>query len=127
VTFPAPDLPTMQDDFSGLITDWGVSCVILRKAQTRNSAGQISSSFSTVGTETIWIQPYRRRGGAGGAIGNAGLLDDSAFEYFERFSGYAIQAGDQLAAAGESYVYDVLSTQTLAQHHHGYLKQVKRS
>lgn len=127
MTLPAPELAVMKQDMSGLITDWGVSCSIRRRTQTRNTAGQISAAFASVATETMWIQPVDSRVYRMGAVEDPGLKDGMYFEYYERFSGYAIQAGDQILASGVVYVYDVLAVQVLSNFKHGFLHQVKRA
>lgn len=117
----------MRQDMSALILDWGVSCSIKRQSQTLNSAGQMSAAHVSVATERLWIQPVDQRGFRMGIVEEPGLKDQMDFVFFERFSGYAMEAGDQILASGTSYVYDVLAVQTLENHRYGFLKQVKRS
>lgn len=116
----------MRQDMSALVVDWGVTCSIRRRGQTRNTAGQVSSPFASVGTELLWIQPVDSRVYKLGEVGAAGIVDGMYFEFFEHQAGFAMQAGDQIAKSGDTYVYDVLSTQILDNHRHGFLKQVKR-
>lgn len=127
MTLPAPDLPTMREDMSGLITDWGTSCAIIRKPATRNSAGQISGPMVTVGIDLVWFQPYsgRMRGSSAAHI-DPGILDKSAVQAFMRYSGPAVQADDRIVAVGQVYQYDVLSVQILDTHKYLWLQQVKR-
>lgn len=117
----------MRQDMSGLIQDWGVSSSIRRKTETRNSAGQISASFTSVATETLWIQPIEgERYNLLNRI-DAGILDRMTHQCYERFSGYAMQAEDQILVSGDTYVYDVVAVQVLQTHRHIFLQQVKRS
>lgn len=127
MTLPAPELGLMKQDVSGLIVDWGVSCSIRRQGTTLNTAGQLSAARASVATETLWIQPVDSRAFRLGEVIEAGLKDEMYFEYWEHFSGYAMQAGDQILETGTSFVYDVLAVQILSTHRHGFLKQVKRS
>ncbi len=117
----------MRQDMSALILDWGVSCSIRRQSQSFNTAGQISAAHVSVATELLWIQPSDGRAMRDGLVKEPGLEDEMYFEYFERFSGYAMQVGDQILASGTSYVYDVLAEQVLDNHRHGFIKQIKRS
>ncbi len=122
-------LSSMRRDISALIVDWGVSSIIKRKTTSRNSAGQISGSFASVGTQILWVQPYEgqsyRMGGQNRI--DAGILDDMTHQAYEHFSGTAVQAEDQITVSGESYVYDVIAVQILQTHRHLFLRQVKRS
>lgn len=127
MTLPAPELGLMRQDISGLITDWGVTASIRRKAVTRNAAGQVSASFASVGTETLWIQPLEAHMYGGDTRIEAGILDKMTHQGYEKFSGYAMQAEDQILVAGDTYVYDVLAVQLLQTHRHVFLRQVKRS
>lgn len=127
MTIPTPELSTMKQDISGLIVDWGVACSIRRQGTTLNTAGQISAARTSVATETLWIQPVDSRAFRLGAVIEPGLKDEMYFEYWEHFSGYAMQAGDQILESGGVYVYDVLAVQILQTHRHGFIKQVKRS
>lgn len=117
----------MRLDMSALVTDWGVSCSIRRRGQTRNTAGQISAAFASVATELLWIQPVDSRVYRMGAVEDPGLKDGMYFEYFQHYAGSALQAGDQVVAVGQTYVYDVLAVQLLDNHRHGFLHQVKRA
>lgn len=129
MTLPAPELGLMRQDMSGLITDWGVSSSIRRKTVTRNTAGQVSASFVSVGTELMWIQPFEGQsdGRNVGTRLDAGIIDKMTHQCYERFSGYALQAEDQILVSGDTYVYDVLAVQVLHTHRHIFLQQVKRS
>ncbi len=121
-------LGSMRKDISALIVDWGVSSVIKRKTTTRNSAGQVSGSFASIGTQLLWVQPYEGQTFNHGVNRmDAGILDRMTHQAFEHFSGTAVQAEDQLTVSGESYVYDVLAVQVLQTHRHLFLQQVKRS
>src|SRR5258708_5140614 len=114
MSFPAPELPTMRQDMSALVTDWGVTCTIKRKSSaSRNAAGQVSASFSTVGTDTMWIQPWTTRGLKEAGIKDMGIIDKSTHQAFVHYSGTDVQTEDQITAAGETYAYDVLSSQLL--------------
>lgn len=127
MTLPAPEIGVMRQDMSGLITDWGVSSSIRRKAETLNAAGQVSASFASVGTELLWIQPLEAQSyGIANRI-DPGILDKMTHQCYERFSGYAMQAEDQILVSGDTYVYDVLAVQVLQTHRHIFLQQVKRS
>lgn len=117
----------MRRDMSGLIVDWGVTASIRRKSATRNAAGQVSASFASVGTEKLWIQPIE--GDRFNILNriDAGILDRMTHQAYERYSGYAMQAEDQILQSGDTYVYDVLAVQLLDTHRHLFLQQVKRS
>ncbi len=127
MTLPGPDLPTMKQDMSALIIDWGVSCSIRRLGTGRTSAGQVSVLFSSVATETLWIQPIAgmKRSFVGRV--DPGIIDKTTHVIFERYSGYAMQVEDEILPAGESYVYDVLSSATIQTHRYLFAQQVKRS
>lgn len=127
MTLPAPELATMRLDMSGLITDWGVSSVIRRKSTSRNSAGQISGTDSSVGTELLWIQPFEGQSYNEPGHVDAGILDKMTHQAYERFSGAVVTAEDQITVSGDSYEYDVIAVQVLQTHRHLFLKQVKRS
>ncbi len=127
MTVPTPELATMRQDMSGLIVDWGVSSSIRRKTVSRNNAGQVSGTFTSVGTELLWIEPIEgERYNLLNRI-DAGILDKMTHQCFERFSGFAMQAEDQILVSGDSYVYDVVAVQILQTHRHLFLQQVKRS
>lgn len=120
---------TMRQDISGLIMDWGVTASIRRKTPTRNAAGQVSASFTSVGTETLWIQPFEGQSD-GRNVGDRfepGIIDKMTHQAYERYGGYATQAEDQILQSGDTYVYDVLAVQILDTHRHLFLQQVKRS
>lgn len=123
----APALGTMRKDFSGLINDWGVSARIQRRTTGRNNAGQITATLSSVGTELIWIQPYEGENYNVGGHVDAGILDKMTHQGFEKYSGTAIHANDQLIVSGDTYQYDVVAVEILQTHRHLYLQQVKRS
>lgn len=127
MTLPAPELGSMRQDISGLIVDWGVSSSIRRKTVTRNNAGQVSTAFTSVGTELLWVQPAEADSYGGVTRAEAGILDKMTHQCYERFSGFAVQAEDQILVAGDTYVYDVLAVQLLQTHRHIFLQQVKRS
>lgn len=127
MTVPTPELGAMRQDMSGLIIDWGVVSSIRRKTPNRNSAGQVSGSFASVGTETLWVQPLEAQSyGIANRI-DPGILDKMTHQCYEKFSGFAMQAEDQILVSGDSYVYDVLAVQVLQTHRHIFLQQVKRS
>jgi hypothetical protein len=125
--FPGPELPTMRKDISALIVDWGVVCTVKRRGTTRNLAGAVSAPLSVMSTVTLWIQPFTAKSRRGSQMMDFGILDNTTHQAFERFSGYAPQNQDQIAAAGETYAYDVLSSQLLSTHRVIYLQQVKRA
>ena len=129
MTLPAPELPTMRQDMSGLINDWGSICVVKRRNQAiRNAAGMVSAPFSTVGSDTMWIQPISStRAIFQSGVKEFGILDKTTHMCFSRFAGPSVQNSDQITAAGETYAYDVLSSQLLSTHRLIYLQQVKRS
>lgn len=127
MTIPTPELAAMKLDISGLIQDWGVACSIRRQGVTLNTAGQVSAARTSAATETLWIQPVDSQAFRLGVVKEPGLTDEMYFEYWEHFSGYAMQAGDQVLESGGVYVYDVLAVQKLQTHRHGFLRQVKRS
>lgn len=118
----------MKQDVSGLVQDWGVSCRISRFSGSENAAGKMSGAFVSVSTQTIFIQPYdRRRSKGAGTRDDWGLLDETTHEAFWHFSGYAMQPEDRLAVSGQSYVYDVLSTDQPQIYRHAWLKVTARS
>lgn len=128
MTHPTPELPTMKRAMSALINDWGVSCTIKRRDQTkRNAMGAVSAPFSTIGTETLWIQPYSAKNSRGSQMMEFGILDKTTHMAFERYSGTSVQNQDQISATGDTYAYDVLSAQITSTHRVIFLQQVKRS
>lgn len=127
MTLPAPELGLMKQDMSGLIVDWGTSATIFRKGTTKNAAGQVSASFATVGVDVLWIQPVDSKMFVMDGIMDPGIKDKSDFMCFQKFSGTAMLAEDRLTVAGDSYAYDVISSQIVSTHRLSFLKQVKRS
>jgi len=124
-----PILPTtaMIQDMSGLIVDWGKTCLIKRKTATRNAAGQVSAAFTSVGTETLWIQPWTSRGLKESGIMAMGIIDKTTHMAFEHASGFETNSEDRVEENGTTYAYDVLSSQLNHTHRVLYLQQVKRS
>ncbi len=127
MSFPPP-LTEMRQDMSALIIDWGVTCTIKRKSSSsRNAAGQVSAAFSTVGTETMWIQPIDAASMNKSGIKDPGIIDNTTHQAFARYAGSETQNQDQILAAGDTYAYDVLSSQLLSTHRVIFLQKVKRS
>lgn len=116
----------MKQDVSALIVDWGVSARVQRFAGSDNASGRMSGAFASVSTQTVWIQPYDKRRKSGGTRDDLGTIDETSHEMFWRFSGYDILPEDQLIVSGETYQYDVLSTDQPENFRHAWLKLTAR-
>lgn len=117
----------MKMDVSALIVDWGVSTRVQRFSGADNAAGRMSGAFVSVSTQVVWIQPYDKRRSKGSTRSDMGLDDDTTHEAFWRFSGYAMQPEDRLIVSGQTYQYDVLSTDQPENFRHGWLKLTVRT
>ena len=114
----------MKLDISGLIDDWGVNTVILRKSTVQTSSGRFSGVYSAVLSGTLWVQP-RTDGGMSVRI-TGGLLDETTHVAISRKT-LSIQAADRLLPSGSAYVYDVLDTDEDPTHNTIQLRRVKRT
>lgn len=114
----------MKLDFSGLISDWGVTCTITRLSASLNSAGHMSGAFVTVGTDLMYVQPINTDKAM---RDNPGIMDTHTHNAYQRFAGTALQAEDRIAVPGDVYVYDVVHAEVQDNHRIATLRQTKRS
>lgn len=116
-------LPSMREDISGLIDDWGVEVSILRRVGTLDDAGRNSVNYATVGTDEMWIQPMsperraRMQGGVVAAVSHIGV---------KRYASFGVKKEDRIASPSEAYVYDVTDVENWPTHQNIYMNLVKR-
>jgi hypothetical protein len=119
------DAAAMKKDFSGIVDDLGVRCVVTRFSGAVNSAGHMSGTFITVGSDLMYITPARIR--EINARDAAGIMEMHTHECYQRSSGMVMKAEDRIAASGDVYVYDVLHAEIYDNHRRALVRQVKKS
>jgi hypothetical protein len=119
-----PPLSSMRGDISGLITDWGVSCTVKRKAAGFDPAGRNSGTFATSSTQELWIQPV---GMDSDSRMPEGVEEGSTHLAVQRQGGASIKKEDRILESGNAFEYDVVGTHEWPTHTSVFLKLNKRT
>lgn len=121
----APPFTQMRAQFDSLIdAGWGTPCKVTRFSGSKNSAGHISGTFTTlVSSERLWIQALSGRSNVGVMALNA----ETTHLAFQKRSGTPLLPKDRILLSGDTYVYDVMNSQIFESHRMSELKQDLRT
>lgn len=127
---PYPPLAAMRSQIDAQIAAWGVVCDVKRFAETADNTGRKTGAWASLVSggvnETMWIQPFSGRFGGSSDIATQGLNAETTHVAFQTHGGTALVPKDRVIPAGETFVYDVIDSQTHETHKEIMLKQVRR-
>jgi hypothetical protein len=117
----APPLTQMQAQFNSLLdSGWGKPTLITRFSGTKDAAGHVSGSYSTLAaSEQVWIQTLAGRS----SIDTKNLDAETTHIAFQKLTGIFLRPKDRLLPSGATYYYDVINTEEFETHRMSQLKQ----